>query len=138
MKAVIQRVIEASVTVDGAEVARIGPGLLVLLGVAVGDDIDSADRMAERISKLRIFEDRDGRLGEPLGGREILCVSQFTLLADTEKGNRPGFSEAAEPDLAQGLYDRVCERLDARKGVFGASMQVGMLGDGPVTLLLDV
>ena len=111
---------------------------LVLLGVAVGDDIDSADRMAERISKLRIFEDRDGRLGEPLGGREILCVSQFTLLADTKKGNRPGFSEAAEPDLAQGLYDRVCERLDARKGVFGASMQVGMLGDGPVTLLLDI
>lgn len=138
MKAVIQRVIEASVTVDGAEVARIGPGLLVLLGVAVGDGITSADRMAERISKLRIFEDGDGRLGEPLGAREILCVSQFTLLADTEKGNRPGFSDAAEPDLAEGLYDRVCERLDARKGVFGAPMQVGMLGDGPVTLVLDV
>lgn len=137
MRAVVQRVVHASVVVDGAEVSRIGPGLLVLLGIAAGDDQGTADRMADRISKLRIFDDDSGRLGEALDGREVLCVSQFTLLADTDKGNRPSFTAAAEPGPAEELYERVCERLDAEKGVFGASMQVGMLGDGPVTIVLE-
>lgn len=137
MRAVVQRVIHASVAVDGTEVSRIGPGLLVLLGVAAGDDQGTADRMADRISKLRIFDDDSGRLDEALDGREVLCVSQFTLLADTGKGNRPSFTAAAEPGLAEELYQRVCEGLDAERGVFGASMQVGMLGDGPVTIVLE-
>jgi D-tyrosyl-tRNA(Tyr) deacylase len=137
VKAVVQRVDEASVSVEGAEVARIGPGLLVFLGVAKGDDQEVADQIADRILKLRIFGDQTGRMSDPVGEREILCVSQFTLLADTESGNRPGFSGAAPPDLAEPLYHRVCERLGARRGVFGAAMKVGMVGNGPVTILLD-
>lgn len=129
--------LNASVAVDGAEVSRIGPGLLVLLGVAVGDDQGTAERMADRISKLRIFDDDSGRLGAALDDREVLCVSQFTLLGDTGKGHRPSFTGAAEPGLAEGLYERVCEGLDAERGVFGASMQVAMLGDGPVTIVLE-
>lgn len=137
MKAVVQRVESASVSVEGDLVSSIGPGLFVLLGVAKGDDEAVAERIAAKIAKLRIFEAADGRLGESLGGREILCVSQFTLLADLGRGNRPGFEGAARPDEAEPLYDLVCERLDAGKGVFGADMSIDLRCDGPVTILLE-
>lgn len=137
MKAVVQRVRSAAVEVEGREVSAIGPGMLVLLGVADGDGQDQAARMASKLLKLRIFADGDGRMNESLGEREILCVSQFTLLADTSKGNRPGFGAAAAPDLAEPQYLEVCELTDARRGVFGADMRVRMEGDGPVTVLVE-
>jgi D-tyrosyl-tRNA(Tyr) deacylase len=111
--------------------------MLVLLGVAEGDGGEQASRMASKLLKLRIFADADGRMNEALGDREILCVSQFTLLADTSKGNRPGFGAAAAPDLAEPLYLVVCELTNARRGVFGADMRVRMEGDGPVTVLVE-
>ena len=125
------------VSVDGREVAAIGPGLLVLLGVAPDDTAEDADRLAAKVRALRIFDDADGRMNEPLGDREALCVSQFTLYADTRKGNRPSFAGAAPPDHAEPLYERFCERLGARRGVFGARMAVQLVNDGPVTLMLD-
>ncbi len=137
MKAVVQRVRSASVEVEGREVSSIGPGMLVLLGVARDDGPEQAERMASRLLKLRIFADADGRMNEALGDRQILCVSQFTLLADMSKGNRPGFGAAAAPGVAEPLYLKVCELTGARQGVFGADMRVGMEGDGPVTLLVD-
>jgi D-aminoacyl-tRNA deacylase len=102
-----------------------------------GDGEAEAEKMAAKLLKLRIFEDRTGRMNEALGERELLCVSQFTLYADTSSGNRPGFKEAAPGDIAEPLYDRVCELLGARKGVFGADMRVEIVGDGPVTVLLE-
>ncbi len=111
--------------------------MLVLLGVADGDGREQATRMAAKLLKLRIFADTDGRMNEPLGEREVLCVSQFTLLADTSKGNRPGFGAAAAPDSAEPLYLEVCELTCARRGVFGADMRVRMEGDGPVTVLVE-
>jgi len=138
MRALVQRVSRASVRVDGEEVAAIGPGMLVLLGVARGDDEVSADRLAEKLSRLRIFEDPEGRMNEAIGDeREILCVSQFTLYADTGKGNRPSFTGAAPPEAAEPLYERFCERLGAGRGVFGARMEVELVNDGPVTVLLE-
>lgn len=137
MRAVVQRVSSARVSVDGAEVSAIGPGLLVLLGVADGDGPDEADRLAEKIRKLRIFSDADGRMNDPLGNREVLCVSQFTLLGDTHKGNRPSYVAAAPPAEAEPLYERVRERLGAKGGVFGAWMAVELVNDGPVTLLVE-
>jgi D-tyrosyl-tRNA(Tyr) deacylase len=134
---VVQRVARAAVRVDGAEVAAIGPGLLVLLGVADGDDEATADRLADKLRALRVFADAEGRKNEALGDREVLCVSQFTLLADTRRGNRPSFTGAAEPERARALYERVCDRLGARRGVFGAHMEVELVNDGPVTLLLE-
>jgi D-tyrosyl-tRNA(Tyr) deacylase len=125
------------VAVDGREVSSIGPGMLVLLGVADGDGRAQAEKMAGRLTRLRIFSDAEGRMNEALREREILCVSQFTLIADTSGGNRPGFSDAARPDVAEPLYDSVCELTGAAKGVFGADMLVRMEGDGPVTLLLE-
>ena len=133
----MQRVSRAAVRVDGAEVAAIGPGLLVLLGVGHGDDEAVADRVADKLRALRVFPDADGRMNEPLGDREVLCVSQFTLLGDTRKGNRPSFVAAAEPARANELYERVCDRLAAQRGVFGAHMEVELVNDGPVTLLVD-
>jgi D-tyrosyl-tRNA(Tyr) deacylase len=118
-------------------VAAIGPGILVLLGIAPGDTEDEADRLAAKVRALRIFDDADGRMNEALGDREALCVSQFTLYADTRKGNRPSFTAAAAPELAQPLYERFCERLGARRGVFGARMAVELVNDGPVTLMLE-
>jgi D-tyrosyl-tRNA(Tyr) deacylase len=112
--------------------------MVVLLGVGRDDGDAEADAMATKLSKLRIFEDGDGRMNEPPGEREILCVSQFTLYADTSKGNRPGFAEAADPDLARGLYERVCEALGAKRGVFGARMSIELTGDGPVTVIIEV
>jgi D-tyrosyl-tRNA(Tyr) deacylase len=127
----------AAVRVDGEEIAAIGSGVLVLLGVAAGDDDSAADRLADKVRALRIFDDADGRMNEPLGEREALCVSQFTLYGDTSRGNRPSYTSAAPVEIAEALYERVCERLDARRGRFGARMEVELVGDGPVTLLVE-
>jgi D-tyrosyl-tRNA(Tyr) deacylase len=123
--------------VDGKKLVSIGPGMLVLLGVAPGDDETAAERLAGKLAKLRIFDDAEGRMNEPLGDRESLCVSQFTLYGDTRKGNRPSFTGAAPPELAEPLYERFCELLGARRGAFGARMEVELVNDGPVTLLLE-
>ena len=138
VRALIQRVSRASVSVAGEQVAAIGPGLLVLLGITHGDDERAADRLADKVRALRVFEDPEGRMNDALGDREVLCVSQFTLYGDTRKGNRPSFVAAAAPDLAKPLYERFCEQLDARRGVFGAHMEVELVNDGPVTLMLEV
>jgi D-aminoacyl-tRNA deacylase len=139
MRAVVQRVASAAVRVDGAAVAEIGPGLLVLLGVAEGDDEPVADRFADKLLAMRIFPDDEGRMNLSVGevGGAILCVSNFTVYGDTRRGNRPGFTEAAAPERANELYERVRERLGAEGGVFGAHMQVELVNDGPVTLVLD-
>ena len=137
MRALVQRVTRAAVSVDGAEVAAIGPGLLVLLGVGQGDGEDEVDRLADKVAKLRVFDDADGRMNEPLGSREVLCVSQFTLYGDTRRGNRPSWTDAAPPELAEPLYQRFAERLGAKRGAFGARMAVELTNDGPVTLLLE-
>ncbi len=135
----MQRVSRASVDADGRRVAEIGPGLLVLLGITHDDTAADADRLADKVRALRIFPDADGRMNEPLGSsREVLCVSQFTLYGDTRKGNRPAYVAAALPEHAEPLYERFCERLGARGGVFGAHMDVELVNDGPVTLLLEV
>jgi D-tyrosyl-tRNA(Tyr) deacylase len=137
MRALVQRVSRAAVRVDGETVAAIGPGLLVLLGVASEDDEDAADRLARKVRALRVFADTQGQMNEPLGEREILCVSQFTLYGDTRKGNRPSFVAAARPERAQPLYERFCEQVGAQRGVFGAHMEVELVGDGPVTVMLE-
>jgi D-aminoacyl-tRNA deacylase len=137
MRAVVQRVTRAAVSVKGETVSSIGPGLLVLLGVAAGDSAADADWLAAKIPALRIFPDGDGRMNEPLGERELLCVSQFTLLGDARKGLRPSFVAAAAPDLAEPLYERFCAQTGARRGVFGAAMAVELVNDGPVTLVLE-
>ncbi|MCW3040055.1 MAG: D-tyrosyl-tRNA(Tyr) deacylase [Solirubrobacterales bacterium] len=138
MRAVVQRVSSASVTVDGVVTGAIGPGLLVLLGVTHEDTEAAADRLAEKLLKLRIFPDPDGRMNEPLGpDRQVLCVSQFTLYGDARKGTRPSYVAAARPEHAEPLYDRVCAALAAERGVFGADMQVALVNDGPVTLVLE-
>jgi D-tyrosyl-tRNA(Tyr) deacylase len=137
MRALVQRVSRASVSVAGAPVAAIGPGLLVLLGVTHDDGPEQADRLAGKVGALRIFADGDGRMNEPLGDREVLCVSQFTLYGDARKGNRPSYVAAARPEHAKPLYERFCDRLGAARGVFGADMAVELVGDGPVTLLLE-
>lgn len=124
-------------SVDGGEVAAIGPGLLVLLGVGEGDGVAEADKLADKVRALRIFDDGSGRMNEPLGEREVLCVSQFTLMGDTGKGNRPSYAAAAKPDVAEPLYERFRERLGAKGGVFGTRMVVDLSNEGPVTLLLE-
>jgi D-aminoacyl-tRNA deacylase len=139
VRALVQRVSEASVSADGRELARIGPGLLVLLGVRSGDGAEHADRLAGKLERLRVFEDDDGKMNlsvRDVGG-EILCVSQFTLYGDARKGNRPSFVDAAPPDQAEPLYERVRAALGAAGGSFGARMQVALVNDGPVTLLLE-
>ena len=138
MRALIQRVSRAAVRVDGDAVATIGPGLLVLLGVAHADTPAGADALAAKVRALRIFADAQGRMNDALGDRDVLCVSQFTLYADTRRGNRPSFVTAAEPEVARELYEHFCERLGAARGVFGAHMEVESVGDGPVTILLEV
>jgi len=138
MRALVQRVSRATVLVDGRRVAAIGPGLLVLLGVAPEDTEAETGRLADKVRALRIFDDADGRMNEPLADRDVLCVSQFTLYADTRKGSRPGFSRAAPPEVAEPLYERFCERLGAEPGIFGARMAVELVNDGPVTLMLEV
>jgi D-tyrosyl-tRNA(Tyr) deacylase len=137
MRALVQRVTRASVDVDGERVGAIGAGLLVLLGVTHADGDVEADWMAAKIRALRVFPDAQGRMNEPLGQREVLCVSQFTLYGDARRGNRPSYVAAAPPEIAEPLYDRVCSSLGAQRGVFGADMRVSLVNDGPVTLLLE-
>ncbi len=137
MRALIQRVSRASVDVDGTRVAQIDAGLLVLLGVTGSDTAEQADWLADKVRALRVFADAEGRMNEPLGDRQILCVSQFTLYGDARRGNRPSYTAAAAPELAEPLYERFCDRLGGRRGVFGAHMCVELVNDGPVTLMLE-
>jgi D-tyrosyl-tRNA(Tyr) deacylase len=145
MRAVCQRVSVARVLVSGRVVGEIGPGLCVLVGVARSDGAEEAGRLAEKIARLRVFPDDEGRFDRSLldVGGSALVVSQFTLLADTVKGNRPSFSTAAPPEEAEPLYDLLCCELASRgvavaRGVFGAKMAVELVNDGPVTIVLDV
>jgi D-aminoacyl-tRNA deacylase len=138
LRAVVQRVSHATVRVGSETAGSIGPGLLVLLGVAQGDDEATCDRLADKVRALRIFEDADGRMNEPLGDREVLVVSQFTLLGDARKGNRPSFVAAARPEEAEPLYERFRARLRAQGGAFGQHMEVELVNDGPVTLVLEL
>ena len=138
MRALVQRVSEASVTVDRERIAAIGPGLLVLLGITHDDDAATADRLAQKLRALRLFPDAKGRMNEPLGAREILVVSQFTLYGDIGKGSRPSFVAAAPPEHAEPLYERLAEALGAQRGRFGAHMEVALVNDGPVTVLVEL
>ncbi|HXG75037.1 MAG TPA: D-aminoacyl-tRNA deacylase [Gaiellaceae bacterium] len=145
MRAVVQRVREASVTVEDRVAGACGRGLLVLVGVGARDTDAQATRLAEKVARLRVFENEEGRFDRSLldVGGEALVVSQFTLLADTSKGNRPSFTDAAPPERSRPLYERFCAELSAlgvpvARGVFGARMQVALVNDGPVTLVLDV
>ena len=163
MRALVQRVSRASVTVGGERVGgeahagarhlggahvavdhALGLGEVgvererVLLGITHGDTEADADRLADKIRALRVFPDADGRMNEPLGDRDVLVVSQFTLYGDARKGNRPAYVAAARPEAAEPLYERFSDRLGARRGVFGAHMDVELVNDGPVTLLLEV
>ncbi|MFN0095508.1 MAG: D-aminoacyl-tRNA deacylase [Dehalococcoidia bacterium] len=144
MRAVVQRVARASVTVEGTVVGEIGAGLLVLLGVTHTDTIATADRLGDKITGLRIFEDADGKMNLALAdtGGALLCVSQFTLHGDMRRGRRPSFEAAAPPAVAEQLYERFCATVRAQgisceHGVFGAHMAVDLLNDGPVTLIID-
>jgi D-aminoacyl-tRNA deacylase len=137
LRALVQRVSRAAVAVEGDAVAAIGPGLFVLLGVRREDSERDADWLADKVRALRVFADAEGRMNEPLGTREALCVSQFTLYGDARRGNRPSFVRAAPGETAKPLYERFCERLGAKRGVFGALMAIELVADGPVTLLID-
>jgi D-aminoacyl-tRNA deacylase len=144
MKAVVQRVLEASVTVDGQRVSEMGPGLLVLLGVGKGDTDADMAWMVEKLALLRIFEDADGKMNLSLEdtSKHLIVVSQFTLYGDTRKGRRPSFIDAMEPVAAKALYERTCEALRQRgltvgTGIFAADMKVALVNDGPVTILLE-
>ncbi len=139
MRALVQRVAHASVSVDGERLAEIGPGMLVLLGVRRGDGEAEADRLVRKLLALRIFEDEDGRMNRSVGdaGGELLCVSQFTLYGDARRGNRPSFVDAAPPEEAEPLYERVRAGLGAEGGRFGARMSVELVNDGPVTLIVE-
>lgn len=144
MRALIQRVSEASVTVDGETLGGIGPGLLILVCAMQGDSEVQADQLAAKISKLRIFKDEDGKMNRSVldTGGSALVVSQFTLAADTRRGNRPGFSAAAAPAEGERLYEYFADRLaqlglETAKGRFGADMKVRLLNDGPVTIWMD-
>ena len=138
MRALVQRVSRARVVVEGEEVSSIGAGLLVLLGITHEDDEAIADRLADKVRALRVFPDAEGRMNEPLGDREVIVVSQFTLYGDGRKGNRPSYVNAAPPEHAEPLYERFRDRLQAQGGVFGAHMEVELTNDGPVTLLLEL
>jgi len=144
MRAVVQRVLEASVTVNGERVSQIGPGLLVLLGVGKGDTEADVPWMAEKLATLRIFEDAAGKMNLSLEDthKQLIVVSQFTLYGDARRGRRPSFTDALEPEAAKVLYEKVCEQLRARgltvgTGVFAADMKVALINDGPVTILLE-
>ena len=144
MRAVVQRVAEASVSVGGESVAEIATGVVVLLGIATADTSAAAERLARKVARLRVFENEDGRFDRSLLDVRgaALVVSQFTLIADTAKGNRPSFAGAAEAGEAESLYERFCDALDAggvevARGVFGARMLLALVNDGPVTIVLD-
>src|SRR5215211_2968196 len=138
MRALVQRVSSASVAVDGEKVASIGHGLLVLLGVREGDGEAEADKVAAKLEALRVFEDGDGKMNLSVrdAGGELLVVSNFTVYGDTRKGNRPSFVEAARPEVAEPLVERVRATLGAHGGRFGARMAVELVNDGPVTLVI--
>jgi D-tyrosyl-tRNA(Tyr) deacylase len=144
VRALLQRVARASVRADGEEVARIGAGLLILLGVKAGESLDASARLAERCAELRIFEDAEGKMNRSVReiGGEVLVVSQFTLYADASRGRRPGFEPAARPEEAEPAYLRFCEALAShgvptRRGKFGAAMEVDLTNRGPATFLLE-
>ena len=144
MKFVIQRVKHAEVTVDGNTIGRIGKGYMVLIGVSNCDDEAIADKMLDKMIKLRIFEDENGKTNLSLAdvGGELLLISQFTLYANCKKGNRPSFIEAGTPDKAEQLYEHIIDKCKSRvqvveRGEFGADMKVGLLNDGPFTIVLD-
>lgn len=139
MRAVIQRVSRAAVRVSGETVGEIGPGLMVLLGVAPQDGAAQVAWMADKIEGLRIFPDEQGKMNRSVRDTQggILLVSQFTLYGDASKGRRPGFSGAAPPDIAKPLYQQLATRLQAQTGIFGADMAVELVNDGPVTLIVD-
>jgi D-aminoacyl-tRNA deacylase len=145
LRAVVQRVLRARVVVRGETVGASGPGLCVLLGVAAGDEVSDAARLAEKVARLRIFENDAGKfdLGLLDVGGEALVVSQFALIADTSRGNRPSFSDAAHPERAEQLYDAFCRALSelglrVETGIFGERMQLELVNDGPVTIILDM
>jgi D-aminoacyl-tRNA deacylase len=138
MRALVQRVTRAAVRVDGDVVGAIGEGMVVLLGVTHDDDDAICDRLADKVRTLRIFPDPEGRMNEPLGEREVLLVSQFTLYGDARRGNRPSYIAAARPEQAQPLYERFADRLGAQRGIFGAMMAVELVNDGPVTILVEL
>jgi D-tyrosyl-tRNA(Tyr) deacylase len=145
LRALIQRVSEAAVSVDGAVLSRIGPGLVVLVGVGQGDGEEQAGRLAAKVANLRVFEDAQGRMNRSLldAGGAALCVSQFTLYGDTRRGLRPSFTGAAEPEAAERLYEEFCAAMRTQgvrveTGRFGARMAVSLTNDGPVTLLVEM
>jgi D-tyrosyl-tRNA(Tyr) deacylase len=140
MRALVQRVRSASVIVDGERVAAIGPGLLVLLGIRRGDTGEAADKIARKVLALRVFDDADGRMNLSVAdtGGELLCVSQFTLYGDVRRGNRPSYVDAAPPEEAEPLYERVRAVLGAQGGRFGARMAVELVNDGPVTVMVEM
>ncbi|HSP41822.1 MAG TPA: D-aminoacyl-tRNA deacylase [Luteolibacter sp.] len=145
MRAVIQRVTEAAVAIDGETISRIGPGLLVLLGVEEIDDASDVDWLAAKVAKMRIFSDAEGKMNLSLmeTGGETLVVSQFTLHASTKKGNRPSFIRAGAPEHSEPLYESFCTAMEretgkpAKRGVFGGDMMVSLVNDGPVTIVID-
>ena len=143
MRVVVQRVSRAEVSVDGKTAGKIGPGLLVFFGVAEGDGEDAAAWMANKIANLRIFPDDDDKMNLSAMDRKyaVLCISQFTLLADCRRGNRPNFMNAAQPEKAEKLYEFFCselsKHLEVQKGVFGAMMRIDAVNDGPVTVVID-
>jgi D-tyrosyl-tRNA(Tyr) deacylase len=138
VRALVQRVSRASVTAGGEVTGAIGPGLLILLGITHEDTEETCDRLADKVRALRVFADAEGRMNEPLGNREVLVVSQFTLYGDARKGNRPSYVAAARPEQAEPLYERFRGRLGAQGGAFGEHMDVELVNDGPVTLLLEL
>ena len=145
MKAVVQRVKETSLKVDGKLISEIHFGLIVYFGVKKGDDIIKADYLAKKIANLRVFEDENGKMNKSVleVGGEILSVSQFTLYGDVSHGNRPGFSDAEVPSLASSIYDYFCDKLKeqgvtVKKGIFGADMKILQLSDGPVTIIYEI
>lgn len=145
MRAVIQRVLEASVEIDGRTVSRIGGGLLVLLGVEDGDTLEDVSWLGAKVARLRIFADPEGKMNQSVteAGGEIIVVSQFTLHASTKKGNRPSFLKSAAPAVSEPLYEQFCAALEREtgrpvgRGIFGADMKVALVNDGPVTILID-
>lgn len=145
MRAVIQRVIEASVTIDGESVAKVGKGVMILLGIEEADDLEDSSWLAKKIVQMRIFEDEEGKMNKSLLDckGEVLVVSQFTLHASTKKGNRPSFMKAAKPDISEPLYEQFMQDIEnltersCARGKFGADMKVGLINDGPVTIVMD-
>jgi D-aminoacyl-tRNA deacylase len=145
MRAVIQRVLEASVTVEGKRISQTGPGLLILLGVEEGDAQEDVDWLAGKVARMRIFSDEEGKMNRSVAetGGGVIVVSQFTLHASTKKGNRPSFLKAAAPVVSEPLYGEFCEAMGTElgkpvgRGLFGADMKVALVNDGPVTILID-